>query len=203
MKKVIFYFFPTLLIIAILSPGCGKTGEPKNLTTFTKADSLTERFLELQDSALITWNTLIRDEHEKIHFMHELIHELLVSSQSDKQQLVALENRLNNLSEMGLTQMSIDSPSFIEEYDFTTAAIITELITLGESHEKFAENNELRKLVDNVMLVDQRVENNRINYDMIASQYNKFIALNKSWLDEINDNTEIKTKPLFQEISPE
>jgi hypothetical protein len=203
MKKVIFNFFPTLLLSAILITGCGKSGEHLDQITFTKADSLAERFLELQDSTLTTWNTLISDEHEKFRSMHELIHELLLSSQSDKEQLVALENRLNNLSEMELTQMSIDNPSFLEEYDFTTSAIVTELITLGESHEKFAQNKMLRKLVDNITLVDQRVENNRTNYDMIVTQYNQFIARNKSSLHEFDNNTEIKTKPLFQEISQE
>jgi hypothetical protein len=61
----------------------------------------------------------------------------------------------------------------------------------------------LRKLVDNITLVDQRVENNRTNYDMIVTQYNQFVARNKSSLHEIDDNIEIKTKPLFQEISQE
>lgn len=202
MKKVIFNFLPAVLVVVLVS-GCGKTGETNDEIAFTKADSLTERFLELQDSTLITWNTLIRDENEKIRSMHELIHELMVSSQSDKDQLVALENRLNSLSEIELTPMSIDNPSLLEEYDFTTSAIVTELITLGESHEKFAQNKALRNLVDNITLVDQRVENNRLNYDMIVTEYNQFITRNKAFLVEISDDREIKTKPLFQEISLE
>lgn len=201
MKKTGFNFLFLLLPATMLITGCGKTSEHQEPTSFTKADSLTERFLELHDSTLATWNTLISDENEKFHAMHELIHELLLSSQADKEKLIALENRMNLLSEMKLTAGSIDNPSLVEEYDFTTSAILTELITLGESNEQFAENKTLRRLVDKIKLTDQLMEGNRTNYDVIVNEYNEFISRNRSVLHEIHVDSEISVKPLFQETS--
>lgn len=190
--------------LAFLCGGCKKeAGHAERQEPFTKADSLTERFLELQDSTLACWNTLVSDETYKIRTMHSLLHELLVSSQFDKEELITLEKRLDQISGTNLTLESIQNTSLIEEYDFASNALLTELVTLAESDENFAHNKTLQKLVDGITLADQRVEENRINYDRVASMYNQFVDRNQSVIMESEENIHLEKKPLFQATATE
>jgi hypothetical protein len=185
--------------ISSILTSCTKSTVHESQTTFTKADSLTDKYLELEDSMLVAWNKLISDDNVKIRTMHNLVHELLVSGQYDKDELITMENRLNQLSEISFTQESIKDPILVEEYDFATNTLVSELVTLAESHEAFAHNKVLQSLVEGIKQADQRVEENRSNYDMIADEFNKFIDHNKTLLTDI----EAEKKALFQMISTE
>lgn len=197
--------FSTLIGILFISVGfilsnCSKSeSNQRHQTAFTKADSLTARYLELHDSMLVAWNKLISNDNAKIRTMHNLVHELLVSSQYDKEELIAIENRLNQLSEITFTQESIGDPTLIEEYDFATNTLVSELVTLAQSHEAFAHNKVLQKLTEEIRQSDQQVEENRSNYDTIAEEFNKFLEHNKTMLTDID----AEQKALFQVTSTE
>src|SRR6187551_101794 len=81
----------------ILFWNCSDKKEVTDRTAFTKADSLTETYLALQDSMLQAWNMMINDDNHKIKAMHNLVHELMVSGKTDNEELVSLEQRLEQL----------------------------------------------------------------------------------------------------------
>jgi hypothetical protein len=167
---------------------------------FTKADSLTDTYLDLKDSMLETWNAMINDDNQKLKAMHHLLHELGVSDPSKKEELQAYQERLDQLVNSRYTQKTMENAHIIEEYDFASNSLVTELIALAEAQPQFAYNTTLQKLVESIRTADQRIENYRSDYDQIASDYNSFIEENKKFLHEMEEDT-FEKKPLFQMVA--
>lgn len=179
--------------------GC-ESKEKAAVHDFTKADSLTETYLALQDTMLQVWNSMIHDDNRKIKAMQHLLHELSVVNTANREELEHLEDRLDRLADMRYNQNSMSDPELVNEYDFASNALITELIALAESQKEFLYNPTLQKLVDSIRAADQRVISYREDYDVIASRFNRFIERNENLLQQI-DSEEFRKKPLFQMAS--
>jgi septal ring factor EnvC (AmiA/AmiB activator) len=182
--------------------GCGEQGS-SDQTHFTKADSLTETYLDLRDSMLETWNTMINDDNQKIKSMRYLLHELKVSNPGLRDQLKSYEEQLERLTLSRYTQKSMVNTDVVEEYDFASNSLVSELVSLAESQTQFAYNTTLQKLVEGIRTADQRVDNYRQEYDRIAASFNQFIDENKVWLKEIDKDSSMEKKPLFQMVAEE
>lgn len=195
-------FYPGIVFfLSFVFFACSEHKRPDE-THFTKADSLTDTYLELKDSMLETWNSMINDDNQKLKAMDNLLHELIVSNPSKKEELQAFQERLDQLVHSRYTQKTMENSHIIEEYDFASNSLVTELITLAESQPQFAYNSTLQKLVETIRTADQRIENYRAEYDRIASDYNAFLDHNKEFLHEIDEDTSSK-KALFQTVSDE
>lgn len=197
-------FFPGLLLsfcIVLMNCGENRTGEPN--TTFTKVDSLTDSYLAYQDNMLQSWNIMINDDNQKIKAMHNLLHELLITHTDERDQLAKYEEQLDQLVRLRYTQKSMGNADVIEEYDFASTALVRELISLAESRTEFAYNITLQKLVEDIRMADDRVNNYREEYDIIVMKYNRFLEQNKSHLKEINHSDSLEKKHLFQMVSVE
>jgi hypothetical protein len=180
---------------------CTESKRPDE-THFTKADSLTDTYLELKDSMLETWNSMINDDNQKLKAMDNLLHELMVSNPSKKEELQSFQQRLDQLAHSRYTQKTMENAHVIEEYDFASNSLVNELITLAESQPQFGYNTTLQKLVESIRTAEQRIENYRAEYDEIAINYNDFIEKNHRILQEIDVDTPAK-KPLFQTVADE
>ena len=178
----------------------GKTSGEKG-GDFTKIDSLTETYLTLQDSMFQSWNVMVNDENEKIRSMHELLHTLLSLQPYDKNQLISLEKRLEQLERIRFTQKTMSNPHVVEEYDFASNSLISEIITMTESDPQFSTSNELQTLVDRIRVADQRVTIYRSDYDAATAEFNNFIEKYEDYLKEIDQNTHPQKRPLFQMAS--
>jgi|SRR5688572_2171791 len=189
--RAIFFFCSTVALI-----NCGKRAEIDQ-PTFTKADSLTDLYLSLQDSMLLSWNLMINDDNQKIEAMHNLLHELMVTS-IEPNELHAYEEQLDQLVELRYDQKSLADEDLIEEYDFASNLLVTELISQAESKTEFAYNTTLQKLVEEIRIADQRVNIYRESYDAITSKYNAFLSANRTHLTEISMQDSLELKPLFQ-----
>ena len=168
---------------------------------FTKADSLTETYLALQDTMLQVWNSMIHDDNRKIKAMHHLLEELKRSNPEDLSELESLEARLEQLASLRYDQSSITDPERVSEYDFASNSLVTEIIARAETEENFATDQLLQELVDSIRAADQRVMTYRQEYDRTASRFNAFIDRNKEVLQEIDSQTLVQKKPLFEMAS--
>ncbi len=171
------------------------------MTSFTRIDSLTDMYLTLQDSMLDTWNMMIKDDNQKIKAMKGLLHELQIGGQYVPGELNSFEHRVEQLCRIRYTPKTMWNADVVEEYDFASASLVSELIALAESYTVFSYNTTLQKLVEEIRAADLRVENYRTDYDAVAMQYNQFIEENKDLLKEIADNGTLDKKPLFQMAS--
>lgn len=170
-------------------------------TTFTKQDSVTDTYLAYQDSMLQAWNIMINDDNQKIKSMHNLIHELMVSNPDHRDEFTMYEERLEQLLHIRYTQKSLANADVVEEYDFASNSLISELLSLAESQTEFTYNTTLQQLADEIRLADQRVNNYRNDYDGIVTAYNRFLEKNKNFLSEVDQDTAPDKKPLFQMVS--
>ena len=93
---------------------------------------------------------------------------------------------------------ALDVMAMGAEYDFASNLLVTELISQAESKTEFAYNTTLQKLVEEIRLADQRVNLYREDYDGIAEKYNAFLEKNRNYLNEINQDDSLETRPLFQ-----
>jgi hypothetical protein len=189
--------------IAILFWNCSEKKEVTGRTAFTKVDSLTDTYLALQDSMLQAWNLMINDDNHKIKSMHNLVHELMVSGKTDNEELVSLEQRLEQLSHLRYSPKTMANGDVVEEYDFASASLISEMISIAESRPEFTYNTTLQKLVEEITKADQRVSAYREQYDRVVASYNSFVDQNNAYLKEIDQNSPLEKKPLFQMASEE
>jgi hypothetical protein len=196
MKSAVCFWGLTLFYVTLLLSGCEKR-QPEQVE-FTKADSLTDTYLALQDTMLQVWNTMIFDDDRKIRAMYHLLHELTVSNPGNRDKLDHYEERLDALVSMRYDQQSISDPEIVTQYDFASNSLVTELIALAESQTEFAYNTTLQKLVDSIRSADQRVLSYRDEYDKIAIRFNRFVEQNHAFLEDINSDTVVVKKPLFQ-----
>jgi septal ring factor EnvC (AmiA/AmiB activator) len=191
-------FFPAGAVAAfslMLLTSCNKNQVKE--TSFTKVDSLTETYLALQDTMLQAWNSMIHDDNRKLKSMNHLLHELTVSSPEKRDEIEMLEGRLDQLKSLRYNQQTMSDTEVVSEYDFASNSLITELISLAESQKEFAYNTTLQKLVDSIRAADQRVNIYREGYDRVATQFNQFIEGNRAWLNEIEQDSGLKKRPLF------
>lgn len=190
-------------VCGVVLMGCGERTANTSNSSFTKADSVTDRYLAFQDSMLQSWNVMINDDNQKIKSMHDLLHELLVISTDERDQLTKYEQQLDQLTRLRYTQKSMGNSDVIEEYDFASTALVRELISSAESQPEYEKNSTLRKLVEDIRLADERVNNYREDYDLIVMEYNDFLDQNKSYLLEANKSDSLEKKYLFQMVSVE
>ncbi len=168
---------------------------------YTQLDSLTETYLNLQDSLLITWNVMVKDENEKLRSMHELLQSMTIADVFDKSQLIALEQRLEQVELIRFNQKTMSNQHVVEEYDFASNSLITEILSLAETNTSFVEKKELQPLIDYIKVADQRVTFYRSDYDFIAKKFNQFVEKNKDQMKEIDQDSTNNKRPLFQMAS--
>jgi len=180
---------------------CSKKEQVMVRPNFTKADSVMDTYLSLQDSIYKVWTVMINDDNQKISAMHNLLHELKLTNAEEQETIRSFEERLSQLSELRYTQKSMMEADVVGEYDFASNSMVTELTSLAEARTEFSYNTTLQKLVNDILAADQRVENYRAQYDLIATRFNEFLEKNKSILSDSGENKATEKKPLFQTTS--
>lgn len=188
--------FASGILPAILIQCGGKPDQPQE-TGYTHADSVTEVYLMLQDSLHDTWSMMLSDDNDKIKAMKSLVHEMKIGTQYTPGQLAALEERIDQLAKIRYTTKTMSNTDVVEEYDFASNSLVTELISMAESLSSFSYNTTIQKLVEDIRSADLRVENYRADYDSVASAYNRFIEEHASSIKEITENDSVMKKALF------
>ncbi len=190
-------------LLALSQWQCGKKQETVVSENFTKIDSLTDCYLAIQDSIVQSWNRMIYDDNQKIKSMRDLVHELSVSNPDQREQLATYNEQIEQLTRMRYSQKTLANADIIEEYDFASNTLVVELSSLAESRAEYAYNTTLQKLVEEIHLADQRVNNYRASYDEIIIRHNDFVEKYKDYLSEISQHKTIHKQPLFQMASEE
>lgn len=177
---------------------CRKDDTSATSPTFTKADSLTEFYLTLQDSMLRSWNIMTNDDNQKIAAMHSLLKELELASAGGNESFEDFRHQLERLAEIRYDRMSLAKADVVEEYDFASNLLVSELISLAETNPDFPYSHKMQQLVDQIRIADQRVNLLRGDYDAITARYNAFIRENHRYLTDIAPADSLDLRPLFQ-----
>jgi hypothetical protein len=191
----------TLLFLTGIMPvffiQCGNKPDGHEEMGYTHADSITEVYLMLQDSLHDTWNMMLSDDNEKIKAMKGLVHEMRIGTQFTPEKLAALDERINQLLKIRYTPKTMNNTDVVEEYDFASNSLVTELISMAESLSSFSYNTTIQKLVEQIRSSDLRVDNYRADYDSVATAYNRLIEQHTSSIKEITNTDTVMKKALF------
>jgi len=180
---------------------CTKHTTMREGKAYTQLDSLTDTYLNLQDSLLITWNVMARDENEKLHAIQELLQSMGISGFFSKTDVEALEQRLGQVERIRFNQKTMSNPHVVEEYDFASNSLISEIVSMAESNPAFIQKKEFQSRIDYIKVADQRVEYYRADYDYIAQKFNLFLDKYQTQLKEIDQSGLNEKRPLFQMAS--
>ncbi len=191
----------TLLFISGMIPAvfmqCGSKPDAPEEMGYTRADSITEIYLMLQDSLHDTWNMMLSDDNEKIKAMKGLVHEMRIGTQFTPEKLAALDERIDQLIKIRYTTKTMSNADVVEEYDFASNSLVTELISMAESLSSFSYNTTIQKLVEQIRSSDLRVDNYRAEYDSVAAAYNRFIEQHTNSIKEITNSDRVMKKAMF------
>lgn len=197
MKTYIAYV--VLPVFMLLAAACSNTATTES-SSFTKADSLTETYLTFQDSLYYLWNVVLKDENEKVETMHAALNHLMVSGLDGYNQLESLKKRLEQLQHIRISQKTLLNPHVIED-DFECRLLVAEIVSTAETSASFLTDPRSKKLVDQIKFSDQRLADYRQVYDNLAMEYNEFIEKNKSLLKDIDKNSSLQKRPLFNQTA--
>lgn len=148
-------------------------------------DSLTNTYLTLHDTLVFTWNSIQRDESQKIEIMNQLISKLEASNGYDKNEIVLLRTRLEQLQRIQFTPRTLANSDVVDEYNFASNNLIAELIALSESNAALLNHPDWQQLIDEIQTIDMRGVLEREMYDSLAWQLNSFIEENLALMPEI------------------
>lgn len=193
-----------LLLLICCAAGwasCNNRTSALERNNYTHIDSLTDTYLNLQDSLLIVWNVMAKDENEKLRSIHEVLQAMSSSDLFNKNLVASLEQRLEQVKRIRFNQKTIANPHVVEEYDFASNSLISEIVSLAESNLTFIQKKELQPLIDAIKEADQRVNYFRSDYDFIAQKFNLFLDNYQNHLKEIDQNAINGKRPLFQMAS--
>lgn len=184
-----------VVLISILS--CREKQAVVEQVHFTREDSLTDRYLILQDSLLHAWNLMINDDNHKLKVMHHLLHELSVGKQIQESKIAVLNHRLEQLQRIRFTQKTMANPDVVEEYDFASTSLVNELVILTQTAPNYEQNSLLQSLSATIRAADEETLVLRKNYDLVAAEYNDFLTTNRQVLRAIDANCSLELRPLF------
>lgn len=195
-KNLFSLFFITGMMPAVFLQ-CGNKPDAPEETGYTHADSITEVYLMLQDSLHDTWNMMLSDDNEKIKAMKGLVHEMRIGTQFTPEKLAVLDERIDQLLKIRYTPKTMSNTDIVEEYDFASNSLVTELISMAESLASFSYNTTIQKLVEQIRSSDLRVDNYRADYDSVAIAYNRFLERHITSIKEITNADTVMKKALF------
>lgn len=190
-----------LMIGSFALASCVRSTVSNEKTNFTHIDSLTETYLTLQDSLLHSWHLLVKDEDQKLKAIENTINQLIKLSPSNIAQLEVLKTRLNQLKEIHITQKTLSNQDVVEEYDFASNSLISEVLSIAEANPALLVDNQLSSSIEKIKVTDQRALNFRLAYDSIANEFNAFLEKNKGMLKEIDNSTSLEKRPMFNTAS--
>lgn len=196
MKNVCIHFIFLALTAAALS-GCGRSATSTEKTSFSTADSLTDRYLSLQDTLVHVWNKLIHDENERIRAIEKVLTEL--NKQSGESSINSLETRFGQIKELRITPKTLSNPDVLEEYDFAHESLISELMA-ASSNPSIINQPSFQQLLDNIKIAEGHISLNRSDYDSIAQAFNAFLEKHKATLKEIDQTSNLEKRPLFNSV---
>jgi hypothetical protein len=178
-----------IAVAAAFACACSTSNSVNEHTSFSKADSLTDAYLELSDSVLQSWNRVVGNEMDKERTLEEIINDLDQAHLLTDELRESFQVRMDQLEKIRFTQETIANQQVVEDYDLAVQSIIDDLTRISDSDAE----TPFKFLLKNSYL-------NRASYDSLAKSFNDFVKENRDALKDINSSNELETKPVFVKI---
>lgn len=175
-----------IAIVSALALACSSSSSIHEHTGFSKADSLTDRYLTLSDSLLESWNKLVSNEIDKSRAIQEIVNDLDESGLLSPEMRESFQVRIDQLDKIRFSQQDIQDEQLVEDYDVALKSLVKDISQVARPDSK-----DLFEYFEKSTLV------RRVSYDSLAKTFNEFVKQNRSVLDGLASETELQEKPLF------
>jgi hypothetical protein len=186
--------FGVAAILAVAA-SCSSSNTINERTHFSRTDSLTDIYLVLQDTLLQSWNRVIRFEMDRQEALSVMIDRLQNTTVIDGAQTEAYYASLNQIERIRFTQKSMTDPHVIEEYDKACEELLRQLTSAPEA------SAQLEATLGALETLTYYNARQRKYYDSVATEFNSFIKVNWSDLQELDSRIPLEQKPLFWTVN--
>jgi hypothetical protein len=182
------------LVIIMAGASCSSSSTLHERTHFSRADSLTEVYLVLQDSLLQSWNRIMRTELDRSAALNSIIDNMQRTTLINDEEWKAYRSTLEQLERIRFTQRSMNDPHVIEEYDKACSELVRQLTVLSIA------SAQMQKAADQLASFNESNVYYRRYYDSLAYEFNTFIQVNSVDLS-LDSNLQLEKKPMFWSVS--
>lgn len=192
--------FLRTLVIALVMVACTTTEREHPQSTFSKADTLTDQFLVLQDSLHHRW--LHVSMHEQLHNeqLRSLFEHLQVLVPLPAADRTSIEIQIEQLHHLQLNPRNITNPDVIHEHDLARHALTTDLFRLIQAHRIHERDSTIAHTARRIQEFQQNTWPVRMHYDSLARQYNQFLLQHRETLRQGDPENKYQPRPLFQAV---
>jgi hypothetical protein len=180
--------------IIMAGASCSSSSTLHERTHFSRADSLTEVYLVLQDSLLQSWNRIMRTELDRSAALNSIIDNMQRTTLINDEEWKAYRTTLEQLGRIRFTQKSMNDPHVIEEYDKACGELVRQLTVLSIA------SAQMQKAADQLASFNESNVYYRRYYDSLAYEFNTFIQVNSVDLS-LDSNLQLEKKPMFWSVS--
>jgi hypothetical protein len=189
-----------LFIIGALALSCTRTPSPDESSAFTKADTITDQLLVLQDSLHHRW--LQVSIHEQLHTDHlaELFSQALDWLALPHHEQAAIHNQILQLRQLQLNPRNMTNPDVIREHDLARHALTTDIFRIIERHELHLKDSGIADLARKIQELQEATWPVRITYDSLAHHYNQYLLQHEQTLTAHDPANQHAPRPLFRAV---
>jgi hypothetical protein len=180
--------------IIMAGASCSSSSTLHERTHFSRADSLTEVYLVLQDSLLQSWNRIMRTELDRSAALNSIIDNMQRTTLINDEEWKAYRTTLEQLERIRFTQKSMNDPHVIEEYDKACSELVRQLTVLSIA------SAQMQTAADELASFNESNVYYRRYYDSLAYEFNTFIQVNSVDLS-LDSNLQLEKKPMFWSVS--
>lgn len=193
------YFIALVGTISLLSAACSdkqSTDNNQQTVEVVKGPTVYEKVSILNYSVDSSWKAIIQLDSQKFANIKRLVEEISYCKNYDEKG-VAKALKLNaEVYAMQYTQANL-SDSLITAYDTKTDELIRFARNLKSNTPEIIQHPLADQLENEITEADVQLVNYRSRYDLLTSEFNNFLDLNKEAIDTETSLKAVQKKPLF------
>ncbi|MEJ0032079.1 MAG: hypothetical protein WDO15_17645 [Bacteroidota bacterium] len=122
------------VVLAAIACACSTSNSVHEHTAnFSKVDSLTDAYLVLSDSLLLSWNRIVSTEMDKSRTLQEIINDLDNASLLSDELRESFQVRMEQLEKARFTQETVGDEQIVEDYDLAFQSLVNDLESLRKT----------------------------------------------------------------------
>lgn len=184
-----------LALLLAAFTACNRT--PKALDPMA-ASATKAQLAVLRDSVDSRWTQMIASDDAKIVATSQILNELERSPGASQQQLRQLNQANSRLQALRYQQLTMQSAQ-IDRYDTVQDSLLAALRSLVAAPGASAPSSTVQNTFDTISQYDGQVVSYRVQYDQAAKQFNSYLQLHQSQLQNLGGQyAQLAPLPLFE-----
>lgn len=162
---------------------------------FTKIDSLRANYLNIQDTVVLHWNSMISEDRNCISLMEKMTDKLEYYGYSNSSRLQELRESVKELTRMSSDKYTFVNIALLDSFDRKREELHQELKLASE---ELKEIEKINQMISALNKSEHKIQNARKRYNKIAFEFNQFIDRYSASIKEITYQDSIGKKPLIR-----